>query len=114
MVFTERIIAQKTTDSIKQFVNNSNLDFYTEESPYSLKIQIRKKFIVDHTQQISSNTFSSSPVHNKEQYVTNLSTLVNDSGINSVNLNESIEATCPKDTQISHLQVKMEIVSQQL
>ena len=50
---TERSLADSKTWSIKQTINQSGLDFILSESPFSISVKIRKRFLLDRSQEIS-------------------------------------------------------------
>ena len=54
---TERSLADSKTWTIKQTINQSGLDFLLSESPFSLSVKIRKRFLQDRSQQISPYSF---------------------------------------------------------
>ena len=53
-VITERMIAQKKTDSIKEFILDANLNFSCFETPFKMYLNISKTFILDHSQRIQN------------------------------------------------------------
>ena len=62
MIFkTERQIAEKQTETIKEAIKNSQLNFHLSETPYSLKFFVKKKFINDFSRQISEDETPSTP-----------------------------------------------------
>ena len=59
---TERTLADAKSRNIKETINCSGLDFMMNETPYSLCVKIRKKFVQDRSQQISPfKAFKSTP-----------------------------------------------------
>ena len=50
---TERSLADSKTWTIKQTINQSGLDFLLSESPFSMSVKIRKRFLKDRSQEIS-------------------------------------------------------------
>jgi chromosome segregation ATPase len=53
---TERSLADSKTWTIKQTISQSGLDFILSESPFSLSIKIRKRFLQDRSQEISPHS----------------------------------------------------------
>ena len=70
---TERTIAQKMTDSVKDYIGKCNLHFSYRETPFTLNVRISKKFFVDYSQQVPQSSTESPPLS---------PSLLGDSGVN--------------------------------
>ena len=49
IVTTERIRAEEHTNKIKNILQQSQLNFCLRETPYSVELKVRKKFLVDYS-----------------------------------------------------------------
>jgi len=55
---TERQLAEKSTNSVKEALINSQVDYYLNETPFSLSIIMKKKFLKDFSNKSSTATTS--------------------------------------------------------
>ena len=70
---TERSLADSKAWSIKQTINQSGLDYILSESPFSISVKIRKRFLLDRSQEISplkpsTFPFSSLTTHKESKF----------------------------------------------
>ena len=63
---TERVLAERQIDVIKNALKSSSVDYCLSETPYSLNIQLKKRFLKDNSPKLVQNHFlnetSASPI----------------------------------------------------
>ena len=84
--------ANKICDNIHEYVKNSNLDFYIQETPYSSYITIRKKFVSKGVSEYSDSLALGNVKHLEERN-RQLEKKLADVKLELVNTEEDNEAT---------------------